>query len=447
MATTSAPIIRFARSGNVDIAYQVVGDGPVDLVFSQGSLTHLEVEWELPAYRNYCERLGEFTRLILFDKRGMGMSDRVPGAQPLEERMDDIRAVMDAVGSERAALLGESEGGPLSILFAAAHPERTRALILQGAEVRERKDEEWPWGESTPEEMEAYFAVFHERYGKPKDTWPAVFAPSLGPAPWFSDWLARVVVNSATPNAAEAFIRMAYDIDVREVARTIKLPTLILHAVEDRVCNVENARWLARNIEGSRYVELPGGDHIAYFQPDRVIAEIREFLTGQREADIPDRVLATVLFTDIVGSTERAAREGDRRWAQLVDLHHAAVRGQLARFRGTEIDTAGDGFFARFDGPARAIRCALGVVEAVRPLGLEVRAGVHTGELEVVGDKPRGISVNLGARVASLAAPGEVLVSQTVRDLVAGSGLELLDRGTHELKGIPGEWKLFAVAA
>jgi pimeloyl-ACP methyl ester carboxylesterase len=443
----STPPVRFARSGDVDIAYQVVGDGPVDLVWVEGFVTHRGVQWELPAYAAFCERLGQFCRLILFDKRGMGMSDRVPGVTPLDERMDDIRAVMDAVGSERAYVMGESEGGPLSILFAAAHPERTLGLILQGAEVRERRDEDWPWGESTDEQHAAYVAAIPERWGHVGASAIRAVAPSIEPEPYLVDWFNRVVINAATPSAAAGFITMAFGIDVRAVVPTIGVPTLILHAVDDRVCHVENARFLARAISGARYVELPGGDHLAYFDPEPVLAEIRELITGEREPEVPDRVLATVLFTDIVGSTDRLVEVGDARWSHVVELHHAAIRRELARFRGEEIDTAGDGFFARFDGPARAIRCARAIVAAVAPLGLEVRAGLHTGELEVTSSGGlRGLAVHIGARVGALAGPGEVLVSQTVRDLVAGSGLELVDRGAHALKGVPGEWRVYAVA-
>ena len=437
--------VRFARSGDVDVAYRIVGDGPIDLVYAQGFITHLEVHWELSQFRRYCERLAEFTRLILFDKRGMGMSDRVPGATTLEERMDDIRAIMDAVGSERAAVMGESEGAPLALLFAAAHPERTVALILQGGEVRERTDEEWPWGESTEEAFEASMATLPERWGKTRTT--ALRFPSVGDPEWLRAWWNRMLVNAATPAAAEAFMRMAFDIDVRHVVPAINVPTLVLHARDDQVCHVENARFLARTIRGARIAERPGGDHLAWFDPDDTIAEIREFLTGRREAGSPDRVLATVLFTDLVGSTARAAELGDRRWRDLLEQHHAAVRRELARFDGHEVDTAGDGFFATFDGPARAIRCAQAIVGAVRPLGLEVRAGLHTGEVERADGKIAGIAVNIGARVAAQATPGEVLVSGTVADLVAGSGLEFDDRGSSVLKGIPGEWRLFAVRA
>jgi class 3 adenylate cyclase len=436
--------VRFARSGEVDIAYRVVGGGPVDLVYAQGALTHLEIGWEGPAFRRYCERLGEFTRLILFDKRGMGMSDRVPGATTLEERMDDIRAIMDAAGSEQAAIMGESEGGPLAMLFAAAYPERTIGLILQGAEVRERTDESWPYGDATEEAFEEAMRTIPERWGKGLAI--DVIAPSVAGQEHLRAWWARKQVHAATPAAAEAFMRMAFEIDVREVAATINVPTLVLHAAGDRVCDVENARFLARTIPGARYVELAGEDHVPWFEPDVAIGEIREFLTGRREAGTPDRRLVTVLFTDLVGSTARASQLGDRRWRDLLAQHNSAVRRELTRFSGHEVDTAGDGFFATFDGPARAIRCAEAVVDGVRRLGLEMRAGVHTGEVEVLDGKIAGIAVNIGARVATRAAAGEILVSGTVRDLVAGSGLEFEDRGAAALEGVPGEWRLYAVA-
>jgi len=442
--------VAFAQSGDVNIAYRVVGDGPVDLVYVQGAFTHLDVYWELPAFRRYCERLAEFSRLVLFDKRGMGMSDRVPGATPLDVRMDDIRAVMDAIGSESAMVMGESEGGPLGILFAAAHPERTRGLILQGGEVRERTDEDWPWGESTEEEHEANLATIGERWGKTAKG-IAARIPSLASDPGLpaiEAWWQKVQRNAATPAAWEAFARMAFDIDVRDVVSSIHVPTLIVHATGDQVCHVENARWLAAHVPGSRYVEMPGSDHLPWFDPDRVVAEIREFLTGSREPEEPDRVLATVLFTDVVGSTEIATRLGDRRWRDLLETHHAAVRAELARYRGREVDTTGDGFLAVFDGPARAIRAANAIVEAVRGVGLEIRAGIHTGEIEQLpGGDVRGIAVHTGARVMATAGPGEVLVSSSVRDLVAGSGFTFDDRGTHVLKGVDEERRLYAVAA
>jgi class 3 adenylate cyclase len=437
------PAVHYARSGDVHVAYQVVGDGPVDIVFAEGSFTNRHVQWELPLYRRFVERLGSFARVILFDKRGMGLSDRVQ-AGTLEERMDDVRAVMDAVGSERAALIGESEGGPLSMLFAASHPERTVALLLCGAEVKEETTEDWPWGESTREEFEESMTTVSERWSR-RPTSLRTFLSSRGDDPALLDWFVRLKLQSASPAAAEAFMRMAHEIDVRHVAPAIRVPTLILHSAGDQVCHVENARFLARTIPNARFVELPGADHVMFGElADPALAEIREFLTGVREAPDPDRVLATVLFTDLVGSTEQARELGDRRWRELLETHHAAVRHELARFGGREIDTAGDGFLASFDGPARAIRCAKSIVAAVETHGLEVRAGVHTGECEVLGDKLAGLAVHVGARVAAQARAGEVLVSSTVRDLIAGSGIELDDRGLHALKGIDEERRLYA---
>jgi len=441
--------VAFAPSGDVHIAYRVVGDGPIDLVYAQGAFTHLDVYWEQPAFRRYCERLAEFTRLILFDKRGMGMSDRVPRATPLDVRMDDVRAVMDAVGSTQAAIMGESEGGPLAMLFAAAHPERTRALILQGAEVRERTDESWPWGEATPEEAAANWRAVPERWGKGLGMRNRV--PSMVDDPSFAAieaWWQKVQRNAATPAGWVAFAQMAFDIDVREVVPTIHVPALVIHTTGDKTCNVEQGRWLAANLPGATYVELPGGDHLPWFHPEPTLAEIREFLTGSREPAEPDRVLATVLFTDIVGSTERAAALGDARWRDLLEGHHAVVRAQLERFRGREVDTAGDGFLVVFDGPARAIRAARAIIESVHGLGLEVRAGIHTGEVEQLpsGDI-RGIAVHVGSRVMGNAGPSEVLVSSSVRDLVAGSGFNFVDRGVHALKGIEEERRLYAVAS
>jgi class 3 adenylate cyclase len=357
--------------------------------------------------------------------------------------MDDIRAVLDAVGSERAALMGESEGAPLSMLFAAAHPDRTHSLILQGGEVRERLDDEWPWGEVSVEEFEENMKTLADRWGKGAGI--RMIAPSVGEAPWAQQWMGRVQVHAETPAAAEAFMRMAFDIDVRDVVPAISVPTLILHATGDRVCHVENGRFLARSIPGARYVELPGDDHVRWFDPDRALSEIREFLTGTREAAEPERVLTTVLFTDIVDSTRHAGEVGDRRWRELIEAHHAAVRRELARFRGTEVDTAGDGFFATFDGPARAIRCAGAIIEAVRTIGLEIRAGVHTGEVERTDGRIAGMAVHVGARVAALGGAGQVLASGTVHDLVAGSGIAFADQGLHELKGVPGSWRVYEV--
>jgi pimeloyl-ACP methyl ester carboxylesterase len=402
----SAPI-QYARSGDVHVAYQVVGDGPVDLVMAMGAFTNLEVLWELQEYRRLCENLGSFARLLLFDKRGMGLSDRVHFGT-LEERMDDIRAVMDAAGSESAALIGVSEGGPLSVLFAATYPERTRALILAGAEVKEEKADDWPWGEATREEMNEFLQpeAIVSRWGK--GLFLEQFIPSRSGDENLRAMLGRLQVQSASPTDALAFMRMAFEIDVRDIVPSVNVPTLVVHRTGDRVCNIENGRFLARHIPGAKFIELPGADHSIWTeQSDVIVSEIREFLTGVREPEDPDRVVATILFTDIVGSTERARELGDRAWRNLLDEHHALVRHELERFRGREIDTAGDGFFATFDGPARAIRSAKAIGESIRTLGIELRAGLHTGEVELAGDAVRGIAVHTGARVAAHAGAGE----------------------------------------
>ena len=441
----SGPPVQYADSSGVEIAYQVLGDGPLDLIWVSGAFTHLGVFWEYPGYRRFCEQLASFSRLILFDKRGMGLSER-KRVGTLEERMDDVRAVMDAAGSERAALIGVSEGGPMSMLFAATYPERTQALLLIGAEVKEEKTDDWPWGEATRDEFESSMASIGERWGKGLGA--PVFFPGDPDPEWLRSWFGKLQSASMTPGDAVAFMRVGMAIDVRDVVPTVRVPTLIVHRVDDPICHIENARFLAANIKGARYVELPGSLHIPWAGTggDEILAEVREFLTGVPEAPESNRVLATVLFTDIVGSSERATELGDARWRELLEAHHAAVRRELERFRGRELDTAGDGFLASFDGPARAIRTARAAVDAVRGIGLDIRAGVHTGECEVIGDKLAGIAVHIGARVAGQARPGEVLVSSTVRDLVAGSGLEFEDRGQTPLKGIPGEWRLFALS-
>jgi pimeloyl-ACP methyl ester carboxylesterase len=440
---TGSPI-RYATNGDIHLAYRTVGEGPPDLVVVQGSLTNLEVLWDIPEYRGYCEQLAAFSRLVIFDKRGMGLSDRVR-IGTLEERMDDVRAIMDDLGSESAVLMGISEGGPMSMLFAATHPERTQALVLCGAEVKEETTDDWPWGESTREDFEQNLTIENvlPRWGQ--GLVADYVAPSRKGDKRLRELFGRLQVQSASPHDAVAFMRMAFEIDVRHVAPSIGSPTLVVHRLEDQVCDVGNGRWLAENIRGARYVELPGADHIPWIDGEDILGEIREFLTGVREPAEPDRVLATILFTDIVGSTERAGELGDRRWRDLVGRHHEVVRAELARFRGKEIDTAGDGFLATFDGPARAIRSAKAISASVRVLGLEIRAGLHTGEVELAGEDVRGIAVHTGARVAAQAGAGEVLVSQTVKDLVAGSGIDFDDRGAHELKGIPGEWRLYAV--
>jgi class 3 adenylate cyclase len=358
--------------------------------------------------------------------------------------MDDVRAVMDAVGSERAVLLGESEGGPLSLLFAATYPERTQALVLCGAEIKERITDDWPWGEDTPEGFEQAMVGLADRWGSGRGI--NYLAPSVAADKQWGEWWGRLCVQAASPGTAEAFMRMAFDIDVRHVLPAINVPTVIIHRTEDRVCNVHNARYMAEHIAGAHYLELPGVDHAPFVDGDDIVAEIQEFVTGVREAPAADRVLATILFTDIVGSTHLAHELGDRRWRDLLEAHQDVVRKELHRFRGQELDTAGDGFFASFDGPARGIRCARSIVQTVsQELGIEIRAGLHTGECERIGGKLGGIAVHTGARVAAFAGPMEVLVSGTVKDLVAGSGIAFAERGTQVLKGIPGEWSLFAV--
>ncbi len=443
------PETRYARSGDVSIAYQVTGEGPFDVVFVPGFVSNVEYGWEEPSLARFYERLASFSRLILFDKRGTGLSDRVKDVPTLETRMDDVRAVMDAAGSERAAIMGVSEGGPMAALFAATYPERTFTAVLYGSPSRYVWAPDYPWG-ATLEEYRRHLEEVERRWGTPEysDELLQWLAPSVADDGGFKRWFRTYARLSASPGAARDLERMNMEIDVRQVLPAIRLPTLVLNRAEDRA---DRARHMAAQIPGARYVELPGRDHAPWVgDADALVDAVREFVTSVweerawEEAE-PDRVLATVLFTDIVGSSERAASLGDRAWRELLERHHELVRRQLARFRGREVDTAGDGFFASFDGPARGIRCACAIVESMPELGLDVRAGLHTGECELADGKVAGIAVHTGARVASHAQPGEVLVSSTVKDLVAGSGIAFEERGTRELKGIPGEWRLYAV--
>jgi class 3 adenylate cyclase len=437
-----SPQTRYTKSGDVNIAYQVVGDGPVDLVYVPGWVSHVELAWELPDLVLGFERLASFSRLILFDKRGTGMSDPVsPSELPtLEQRMDDVRAVMDAVGSERAAIFGASEGGNMSMLFAATYPDRTIALCTFGSTAKRIRTADYPWAPSWEERLEAFAEV--ERQWTSGLDWDEV-APSLDSAGLAE--LSRYYHHCASLGAALALLKMNTHVDVRDVLPSIRVPTVVMHRTEDRDANVEEGRYIAAQIPGARFVEFPGADHSWWTQGrDAILDEVEELVTGIRPAPEPNRVLATVLFTDLVRSTERLSDLGDREWAELLGRHHTVVRRELERFRGREVDTAGDGFFAVFDGPARAIRCAAATRDAVRELGLELRAGLHTGECELFGDKVAGIAVHIGARVASLAGPNEVLVSSTVQDLVAGSGITFDDRGERDLKGI-GARRIFAV--
>lgn len=431
----------------MNVAYQVVGDGPFDLVYVPGAVSNVDLIWDDERRARYFGRLGSFARLIVFDKRGTGASDHVTLGD-LETRMDDVRAVMDAAGSARAALMGVSEGGPMSLLFAATYPERVAALVLYGSLPRFAWAPDFPWGQPQADwerELEQIVAG-----------WGTVevareFAPEAAEEELLE--IARRQRLSASPSTYRALETMNMAIDVRHVLSAITAPTLVLHRSEDEI-PIDGARWTAQQIPGARFVELPGGPHFPMGGDwQRLLAEIEAFLSDVHTAGAwatpePERVLATILFTDIVGSTEKIAKLGDRRWRDLLQHHHALVRRQLARYRGLEMDTAGDGFFARFDGPARAVRCAQAISEEVRNLGLEVRAGLHSGECELAdGGKVAGIAVSTGARIAAQARPGEVLVSSTVKDLVAGSDLSFDDRGSHSLKGVPGEWRLYALTA
>jgi len=440
-------VTRYAKSDGLNIAYQVFGEGPLDLVFVPGFVSHVEVAWEEPRFARFLERLAGFSRVLMFDKRGTGMSDRVPiDALPtLEKRMDDVRAVMDAAGSERAALFGYSEGGPMCTLFAATYPERTAALVIFGGYVRWIRDEDFPWA-PTREEHEQLFGFIEAMWGEVSPV-AAPFAPSMDGDMDFAERAARSDRMASSPGAAVALYRMNIEVDVRSILGSVSVPTLILHRSGDQLLPVEQGRYLAAHISGAKLVELPGDDHLPMFgDVGGVLDEIEEFLTGERGAASADRVLATVLFTDIVKSTEQLAAKGDREWRMLLDRHDALVRAQLARFRGREVSTAGDSFFAVFDGPARAIRCAQAIVDGAVSLGIAVRAGIHTGECELRGGDYGGIAVHVGARIGAHAGPGEVLTSSTVKDLVAGSGLTFADRGTHDLKGIPDPWHLYQVS-
>jgi pimeloyl-ACP methyl ester carboxylesterase len=441
----------YARSGDVHIAYQVVGDGPFDLVWIPGFVTHLELVWKLSNMGALFEDLARISRLIRFDKRGTGMSDPVSGAPTLETRMDDVRAVMDAVGSRRAAFFGLSEGAAMSILFAATYPERTAALILRSCSPRTMWASDYPWGRSEEAyqlEVERALRIYGPRAAA-REAARAYGTYDGEVLEAFIDYLRY----SASPGMLEALYRMNKEIDVRKVLPAVRVPTLVLHGAEDQIVPVEVGAYTAERIPSARFVAIPGVGHLALGdEAQRIDDEMERFLTnvwesgGWEEAE-SDRMLATILFTDIVDSTTKAIELGDSSWRDLLEHHHAMVRRELLRFRGREIATTGDGFLAAFDGPARAIRCACAIVEGASALSLSIRAGLHTGECEVTDGNIAGIAVHIGARVVAQAASGEVLVSSTVRDLVAGSGIRFEDRGVQELKGIPEEWRLFAVGS
>jgi class 3 adenylate cyclase len=437
------PATRYVKSDDVHIAYQVLGEGPLDLLWVPGFVSNVETAWQLPEMAAFTRRLASFCRLIVFDKRGTGMSDRGSQIFTLEQRMHDVQAILDEIGSERAALFGVSEGGPMSLLYAASYPERTSALILYGAYAKRSWAPDYPFGWKD-EQWERVLANMEQNWGTAQEISVSMRAPSLMGKPHAAEQVASYFRASGSPGAAVAIMKMNREIDVRNVLPAIRTPTLILHRASDRVSEIGHARYMAEHIPDAKLVELPGIDH-AYWTDgsEAILDHIEQFLTGRRQTREADRVLATVLFADIAGSTERMAMLGDNPWRELLENFYRKVRDVLREYRGQEINTSGDGFLAAFDGPARAIRCAGAIRDAVRSLGLEVRCGLHTGECEIVGADLAGIAVHIGARVASLAAPGEVLVSQTVRDLVAGSGLAFEARGPHVLKGVPSEWHLF----
>lgn len=441
----SSPTTRYARSGDVSIAYQVVGEGELDVVLVLGFATHIELQWEMPPFSRFIERLASFSRVIIFDKRGTGLSDPVPEVPTFEQRIDDVRAVMDEAGSERAALLGVSEGGPMSILFAATHPERASALVLLGAMARTTQAPDYPWASPADALRESAEEFIAPVWGIDPTGMLEMFAPSLAGDARAIEWLGRLERSAASPAMVGQIFEMFLDVDVRDVLPQVHVPTLVVHRRGDRVVNWRAGRDLADRIPGARYVELPGYDHLPWAgDQEELLGEIEEFLTGARSAPEPDRVLATVMFTDIAGSTERAAELGDARWRQLLAEHQELVRRELGNFRGREVKTLGDGFLATFDGPARAIAGGQAIVRSSADAGIDVRVGLHAGEVELMGDDVGGIAVHIAARVGALAQSREVLVSSTVKDLVAGSHLSFSERGTHALKGVPGEWRLFA---
>jgi class 3 adenylate cyclase len=440
------PLTHYVKSDDVHIAYQVIGEGSFDLLFVPGFVSNIETIWQSPEQSAFFRRLASFSRLILFDKRGTGMSDRSSQIFTLEQRMHDVQAILDAVGSKRAALFGISEGGPMSLLYTATYPDRTSALVLYGSYAKRSWAPDYPFGWKD-EQWQTVLDDIEYHWGSPQSLNIAMRAPSIAGDPHTAERIASYYRASASPGAAGAILRMNREIDVRIVLPATRVPTLILHRTAEHVIDVGHARYMAQHIPGAKLIELAGEDHQPWLgDRDTVLNEVEKFLTGKHQVLEPERVLATVLFTDIQGSTERAAALGDHSWRELLEAFYAKVREVLKQYRGREINTLGDGFLAAFDGPARAIRCAGAIRDAVRSLNLEVRCGLHTGECEVVGNDLAGIAVHTGARVAGLAAPGEVLVSQTVRDLVAGSGLSFEDRGIHALKGVPNEWRLFRAA-
>jgi class 3 adenylate cyclase len=434
--------VEYAHSGDLRIAYTTFGDGPVDLIFVPGWVSHLENWWDANASARFFRRLASFTRLIMFDKRGTGMSDPFTGVPTLEERIDDVRAVMDAADSESAFMCGLSEGGPMSILYSATYPGRTRGLILLGSTARVSAAPGYPgWSQ---EHFDELVDEISERWGQ--GGLMNLFMPSFVDDERARRLWTRYQRMGSSPGMARAIMEANKQIDVRHVLPHVQVPTLIVHRTDERALPVEHARYLAEHIPGARFLEQPGDDHLPWLgDADGALDAIEEFITGSRRHVDEDRVLATVLFTDIVDSTRLAAAAGDRRWRDLLDAHDEIAMREVERFRGRRVKTLGDGMLAMFDGPARGVQCAESVREAVGDMGIDIRAGVHVGECELRGDDIGGLAVHIGARIAALADPGEILVSRTVRDLVAGSELRFADRGEHELKGVPERWPLYAV--
>lgn len=437
------PQTSYAWNDGTALAYQVVGTSGQDLLLVPGSVSHLEVLWDEPRVNRFLTRFAGFCRLIIMDPRGLGLSDRLTEIPTLEERVDDLLSVLDAAGSERVTLFGNADTGPPCIAAAVSHPERVGGLILCGTYAKASRSDDYPWGWTDEE-----FADFRQFV---RDDWGTTvrmetLAPSMAGDQAFQQWCASLMRVGASPRAILLLGEMTMSVDVRHLLPRIAVPALVMHRLGDRINEVDHGRYLADRIPGARWAELPGDDFLLWAgDTDAIVDEVEEFLTGRRGGAEPTRVVATVMFTDVVGSTERARALGDRAWADLLEVHNARVRAELLRFGGREIDTAGDGFLTSFDSPASAIKCARAVLGSVREIGVTLRIGLHTGECDVVGDKLRGIAVHIGARVASKAEAGETLVSQTVKDLVQGSGIEFQDRGSHELKGIPGKWRLYSV--
>ncbi len=437
------PATKYAKSGDINIAYQSLGKGEMDLICVMGWVSNVEYIWEEPTVSSFLNRLASFSRLIIFDKRGTGLSDRVPEMPTLEDRMDDVRAVMDAVGSKKAFLLGISEGGSMCALFAATYPERTSGLILYGSFAKRIWDPEYPWA-PTARERQKFFHDISEGWGGVLDI--ATIAPSMKNDERFTKWWATYLRRSASPGDAMAFAKMNTDIDIRNILPSIYVPALVLHRKGDLDSNIEEARYIARKIPKAKLVEFGGIDHLPWVGESHLILdEIELFLTGTLKETDAERILATVLFTDIVGSTQQAMELGDTRWRYSLESHNAVVRKELERYRGREIKTTGDGFFAVFDGPARAIKCACAIADGVQQVGIKIRTGLHTGECEILGEDLGGVAVHIGARVMSQAEASEVLVSSTVKNLVAGSGIQFKSKGKYTLKGVPGEWELYTV--